>query len=334
MRREDFDYAPYTNFPDWYAAAELEGSNIALWSLFHERYYQIQELQAMPWWQTADQIFLVGQEADAVDYTSLDQRIQVWDSVHQPNDPRHHTYYWWWWQTQDVNSALNSIDRLTDPLCYPPQQVFECLMGSGKPHRQYIHDKMQFMPDLTDMMLYNFAVHSKSWVPACDEDQPERVKNYANAWQYHSSLAGLMVSYRSLQTSNISTFLPWQVYNKCWFSVVTETSDWQRFLTEKTAKALLGKRLFVMIGAPGILAELHRLGFQTFGDVIDESYDAVADHHRRWDLALEQARSICMQDPVSIYKKIQPVLEHNQRRFLEIDWHEILISGLKQARGA
>jgi hypothetical protein len=55
-------------------------------------------------------------------------------------------------------------------------------------------------------------------------------------------------------------------------------------MTEKTAKPIWAKRLFVMFGTPGFLKKLHELGFKTFDHVIDESYDSMLNAQQNEDM--------------------------------------------------
>ena len=61
-------------------------------------------------------------------------------------------------------------------------------------------------------------------------------------------------------------------------------------MSEKLAKVIAMNRIFVHVGVKNYLAQLHDLGFQTFGHIIDESYDEIADDIERWSAAMEQAR--------------------------------------------
>jgi hypothetical protein len=54
-----------------------------------------------------------------------------------------------------------------------------------------------------------------------------------------------------------------------------------RRFTEKTLKPLLCGRPIIIAGNPGSLAQLRRLGFRTFGGVIDEGYDSITDPQER-----------------------------------------------------
>jgi hypothetical protein len=121
---------------------------------------------------------------------------------------------------------------------------------------------------------------------------------------------------------NLSTIVPLKVYNDSYYSVVAETnySNLYNFYTEKIVKPIISGRLFVAIAGQHYLKNLRSLGLQTFSNVIDEGYDDVADNKQRWTMAMQQIEYLCLQDPVEIYNKIQPIIEHNRRVLLEKDW--------------
>jgi hypothetical protein len=113
----------------------------------------------------------------------------------------------------------------------------------------------------------------------------------------------------------MSCIVPWGIYQSSWYSIVCETSDIGQasFLTEKTAKCLFAKRIFIMVGSAGLLARLHSLGFRTFhSDIIDESYDNELDNKKRYEMAWEQiVRLKNTEDPRSVYARLRDVVEHN-----------------------
>ena len=129
---------------------------------------------------------------------------------------------------------------------------------------------------------------------------------------------------------NLSQVVPFVVYNDSYYSVVAETNAVNEFnfYTEKVVKPILGRRLFVAIAGQGYLRRLRSVGFKTFSDVIDESYDLEPDHTARWGMAMDQVKFLTEQDPVEIYAKIKHVVEHNQRVMLETDWYQNLTKQL------
>ena len=106
------------------------------------------------------------------------------------------------------------------------------------------------------------------------------------------------------------------------FVIVAETTAYNEYsqFTEKVAKPIVALRPFVAFCGQHYLKNLKRLGFQTFGDVIDETYDAVADAGQRFNLAWNQVEHLCQEDPQQILEKLLPTLEYNKNHFLSTDW--------------
>ena len=106
-------------------------------------------------------------------------------------------------------------------------------------------------------------------------------------------------------------------YIDTYFSLVTETicaESNHSFRTEKIAKPIIAKRLFVVFSGPRYLEKLRSLGFRTFDGIIDESYDQESNDLKRFARAVEQMRYLSTQDPVELYQQVQPILEHNHQR--------------------
>lgn len=84
------------------------------------------------------------------------------------------------------------------------------------------------------------------------------------------------------------------LYDRCWFSIVTETEMTTRAIriTEKPLKPLANFHPFLIFGNPGSLAFLKQLGFSTFAPWIDERYDDEPDPLERFDLAYAEVRRI------------------------------------------
>ena len=66
-------------------------------------------------------------------------------------------------------------------------------------------------------------------------------------------------------------------YKSTYFSIVTETLFYEfgNYLSEKTWKPIAHLHPFIFVGRPGMLKFLHSLGFKTFSEYWDESYDTV-----------------------------------------------------------
>ena len=90
-------------------------------------------------------------------------------------------------------------------------------------------------------------------------------------------------------------------------------------LTEKTYSAIANLHMFVIAGPLGCLQLLRDQGFQTFGDLWDESYDTCRNEKMRLDKIFETITYISSQDMLSLYEKCKERLLHNQNLIYTID---------------
>jgi len=210
---------------------------------------------------------------------------------------------------------------------------FDALLGmQGRPHRQFILQQIE-SSEFADKFYVREQIMGQSLEDAIATNHWE--------WPQHAVIipetnvsdfgSNRTVGFADTNmTTNISCIVPVEIYNKTCYSIIAETcnkfrdmplewSDWV-LLTEKTAKPIIAKRLFIMFGGYGYLAHLHQLGFQTFHSVIDESYDSIKDNQQRWSLAFAQVKYLCQRPQEEILEKIAPILEHNYNLFMSRDW--------------
>ena len=107
-------------------------------------------------------------------------------------------------------------------------------------------------------------------------------------------------------------------YGRSWFSVVTETEMRPRIsrITEKPFKPLVNFHPVLMLGNPGALGMIRDLGFATFEEVFDESYDDELDPRKRFDLVYREFERLCRLDEdelLRIERKIADKLIFNAR---------------------
>lgn len=107
-------------------------------------------------------------------------------------------------------------------------------------------------------------------------------------------------------------------------NVVTETRYYSPmpYISEKTTKPIMCKRPFIMLGPPGTLALLHELGFKTFSEWWDESYDNIENHNERLEAVFDICEKINSMDwnmIQALLSDMQSVLEHNYQRLHKIE---------------
>ena len=77
-----------------------------------------------------------------------------------------------------------------------------------------------------------------------------------------------------------------------------------------------------MLSSYRYLHYLRQAGFQTFEDVINESYDLEVDDVRRWRMAFEQMQVLATMDQQQVLERIQPIVKHNRQVLMQTDWHK------------
>jgi len=100
-----------------------------------------------------------------------------------------------------------------------------------------------------------------------------------------------------------------------WVNVVSEARYYDGentiFLSEKIFKAIALEQPFIIVGNKGSLKALQELGFKTFNDFFDESYDE-RNYKERIPAVIRSLQSIDkIDDKLSWYKSMKDVLKYN-----------------------
>lgn len=106
------------------------------------------------------------------------------------------------------------------------------------------------------------------------------------------------------------------LYAGTFCAVVTESIFAQPVATvsEKPFNAIQNQRPFVVVGTPYTLELLRDMGFRTFGDYWDESYDTETNHEKRLIKVLNVLDTIgnmSVAECREMYEDMRSVLEHN-----------------------
>tara|TARA_B100000073_G_scaffold98492_1_gene78303 strand:+ start:186 stop:1436 length:1251 start_codon:yes stop_codon:yes gene_type:complete len=89
---------------------------------------------------------------------------------------------------------------------------------------------------------------------------------------------------------------PIDLYNTAYINLVTETHFMENsgFLTEKIFKSFIHYKPFLLMGEHGSLARLRDMGYHTFPELFDESYDNILNPAERFNAVMNQLRNWCM----------------------------------------
>ena len=106
-----------------------------------------------------------------------------------------------------------------------------------------------------------------------------------------------------------------RIYQHFLIDIVAETftSGNCFFITEKTMRPMLLKKPFVVMGSVNYLDYLHQMGFRTFGDFWDESYDGFssAERYSRILALIDQLATKSVDELEAMYWDMQYTLDHN-----------------------
>lgn len=256
---------------------------------------------------------------------------QLWERCHHDNvywilpgqvndrpDMNSHIIFWgdWFKTTTHVYKELpNKLAELTPYVTKP--RMFDALLGVTKPHRTFVANAVA-ENNLQDKFILTYGGNWK--------ENEFYAKDYF-VWEPECVPLGEIigtadwVDYCGVRTG-LSRVIPIKVFNDTAYSIVAETDydNTLSFYSEKTAKPLLARRLFVAFTGYKFLHNLRSQGFKTFGNIIDETYDDILDDTERYTAAFEQVKRLCSMDQQEVYAKIRDTLEYNYNHVLNTDW--------------
>lgn len=311
------DPAQYTNDVELWHELGLDRTGDVLWKLFHQQRYSIDKhLVGLDGWKKANRIFLWDHEGLSTSFDCLkkDSRVHLWDSTFYDH-PRFHTNLRWLNWMRNIEENMKLGDRLISAAEKKTTHVFDALLGSLWPNKKYMLDRIKSHQDPNSFLLGNLS--------SLDLSSQLVPKNFILGGDFETHI-NKKIAYQDQCVAQSSCFVPYAIYNRTWYSLICETYRPEyAMVTEKIGKALLGKRIFILVSSQHGLKNLKKIGFKTFSPVIDESYDDIADDEKRWQAAWNSIESLLDLDPANVYEVCQEILEHNRNLVLNTDWNRI-----------
>jgi len=133
------------------------------------------------------------------------------------------------------------------------------------------------------------------------------LKNYDSSQEsFVDSNLEYNLAFNFNQTLHLNTFV----------NILTETlfENETVFLSEKVFKPILGCQPFIILGNPGSIQELKNIGFKTFEDFWDESYDSELDFSKRLEKIITILKGLAEktdQELLEMTKQMLSILQHN-----------------------
>lgn len=187
--------------------------------------------------------------------------------------------------------------------------LFVSTIGTARPERTYLVD--QLLKQVNNKRYFlkyagidqTLSTSHLDIIPTNNEFDPYKILN--NEYYY-----------------TISNSIPIDLYNQCYFNLVVETDiDWDHefMMTEKTVKALISGIPFIILSTPNFLTNLQKLGFKTYNEIWDESYDTVLDYQQRIQQIIKLINSLDKFDWQHHRNKLQTIAEYNYRHFASLE---------------
>lgn len=270
---------------------------------------------------------------------------------------QHIQFQFWLAETTHINIKSWVLNRQLNLLNYNVKKplFFDCLFGKPK------LDRVEFYKKLVNSNLQEYClitVHNwteellgqeknsfsipKKFEEAVKKDYPEFnfVQDKMNANRVIiDNLPDTTCKFHLGDVHlSLSQLIDLDFYNQTAYSIVFETHIFENFdlenetyfMTEKIAKPILAKRMFLIVGVANYLEKLRNLGFKTFDNVIDESYDKVNDINHRQHLIIKEMKKLVSIDQEVILQKIEPIVQHNFYHLMKLYYDDDLNFFLKQ----
>jgi hypothetical protein len=116
-------------------------------------------------------------------------------------------------------------------------------------------------------------------------------------------------------------------YSHTAIEIVLETlfDDTRWHLTEKILRPIACGRPFMLAATPGSLAYLRSYGFETFGDLIDETYDQIANPVERLQcITAEMSRisKLPQKQKLQLWQSLYEIADRNKQLFFSEAWQQ------------
>lgn len=231
-------------------------------------------------------------------------------------------------------AAMRRVTEIFDKTHKPHTFLF--LNGRARPHRKYLWEKFNQL-NLLDQALWtmldgrptlsrNFNLYHDDVDLMARTTPIQHLPSQYEFSQFRSPKIDPVPNSRGFIKTELFSNLWGEIYLQpepyidTYFSVVTETvfEYSHSFRTEKIAKPLMQGHPWICVANPGFYHDMKNLGFQTFGNIIDESFDKIENHQDRLDRIVQLVQDLVNSDLVSFLKACEPVCKYNQQHLVEV----------------
>jgi hypothetical protein len=200
-------------------------------------------------------------------------------------------------------------------------KTFVCMNARPRPHRMYFVSEL-FSRGLADhghVSLLRQGYHRRNFPRERLYDPDGRYDE--PAWEMFLNRIPIALDDPQMVYGD-DRRMPAEFIDDAYVNIVTETvfNGHILFPTEKIFKPCLTAQPFLLLGSRGLLAHFRDLGYETFPEFFDESYDNIVDDCLRMHTVLHQVERLCAMSLLDIrdrFQSVWPKLMRNRQRLLE-----------------
>jgi hypothetical protein len=214
----------------------------------------------------------------------------------------------------DYSENLQAIQEYQTQYSTDRPYKFLFLNGRARSHRRHLLRRLQ--PVLDQAIWSNLDNTHGTLIKLLDSKYEFDFYQKNTTALTHSGF----VKYKLFNNDWGEIYLNYKPYADTYFSLVTETVfDYPySFRTEKIWKPIAIGHPFIVASNAGYYRDLHQLGFQTFRNVIDESFDQIDNNQDRLNRIAQVVTDLCQQDLASFLNECYNVCKYNQNHLAEM----------------
>jgi hypothetical protein len=230
--------------------------------------------------------------------------------------------------------AISRADEIYNKTNKPYKFLF--LNGRTRPHRKYLLEQLR-LSGLLDQSLWTWLdlTTGLSRNITCihhHEDllnRPNEIKYLPVEYEFDNfqdritttpKVDEVFIKMHLFKNSWGDIYLKAEPYIDTYFSLVTETvfEYPYSFRTEKIWKPVAMGHPWIVAANQGYYRDMHNLGFKSFGNVIDESFDNIENTQDRLERIAQVVKDLCQQDLAAFVKECYNVCKYNQQHLAEM----------------
>jgi hypothetical protein len=217
---------------------------------------------------------------------------------------------------QENKMCIDLLDKLKGVADKKTETYWDLLLGEANENKDLLYEAISGHPVLDKTFLTYFGK---------DTNKGYWSDHVVRPMKHTAETLGPLANRFNTQIRCSDLFDP-AIYNQTHYTAMIETTIHNDFamFSEKEAKPIVAQRPFIIFGACRQLQAFRSLGFKTFFEVIDESYDLIEDKSKRWHNALDSMMALTEKDPEEVYSQLEDVLAHNKNHFENTEWKRCL----------